>query len=59
MKEYEVTLMATSYKTVNVRAESEDEAALIAMNVYNQTDLLNFTDDDVDEIAVTADETEE
>ena len=59
MKEYEVTLMATSYKTVTVRAESEDEASLIAMNVYNRTDLLNFTDDDVDEIAVTADEIEE
>lgn len=58
MKEYEVTLMATSYKTVTVRAESEDEASLIAMNVYNQTDLLNFTDDDVDEIAMTADEIE-
>ena len=57
-KEYEVTLMATSYKTVTVRAESEDEASLIAMNVYNQTDLLNFTDDDVDEIAMTADEIE-
>lgn len=59
MKEYEVTLMATSYKMVKVRAGCEDDAALIAMNVYHQTDLLDFTDDDVDEIAVTADEMEE
>ena len=44
---------------VTVSIESEDEASLIAMNVYNQTDLLNFTDDDVDEIAMTADEIEE
>ena len=51
--------MATSYKTVKVRAGCEDDAALIAMNVYHQTDLLDFTDDDVDEIAVTADEMEE
>ena len=59
MKNYEVTLMATSYKKLEVCADNERAAEGLAMRMYHQTDMLNFTDEDVDEIAVQAAELEE
>lgn len=59
MKNYEVALMATAYKTVKISADSEQDAMQMAHDIYFQTDALNFTDEDVDEIAVQADELED
>ena len=59
MKTYEVTLMATSYKTVNICSESEADALMMAQDMYFTTDALDFTDDDVDEVVSQADEVEE
>lgn len=58
MKNYEVTLMATSYKKLEVCADNERAAEGLAMRMYHQTDMLNFADEDVDEIAVQATEME-
>ncbi len=58
MKTYEVTLMATSYKTVEISAESEQQAKSLAHDMYFHTDALDFTDEDVEELAVQADEME-
>ena len=51
MKKYEVTMMATSYKTITVEAESEQDALRIVGHIEKHTDLLRFTDEDVDEVA--------
>lgn len=58
MKNYEVTLMATSYKKVEICAENERTAEGLAARMYHQTDMLNFTNEDVDELAVQATEME-
>ena len=58
MKNYEVTLMATSYKKVEICAENERTAEGLAARMYHQTDMLNFTNEDVDELAVQATEIE-
>jgi len=58
MKNYEVTLMATSYKKVEICADNERAAEGLAARMYHQTDMLNFTNEDVDELAVQAAELE-
>ena len=58
MKNYEVTLMATSYKKVEICADNERAAEGLAARMYHQTDMLNFTNEDVDELAVQATEME-
>lgn len=59
MKNYEVTLMATSYKTVTLPAESEKEAEKLAGYLYFSTDMLDFNADDIDEVAIEANEVED
>lgn len=51
MKDYEVTLMAVSYKTVTVTAPSGRDAVKMAQKIYFSTDALNFTDEDVKKIS--------
>ena len=58
MKNYEVTLMATSYKKVEICADNERVAEGLAARMYQQTDMLNFTNEDVAELAVQATEME-
>lgn len=59
MKNYEVTLMATSYKTVVLPAESEKDAEKLAGYLYFSTDMLDFTTDDIDEVAIEANAVED
>jgi len=59
MKNYEVTLMATSYKTVTLPAESEKDAEKLAGYLYFSTDMLDFDNDDIDEVSIEANETED
>ena len=59
MKNYEVTLMATSYKTVTLPAESEKEAEKLAGYLYFSTDMLDFDADDIDEVSIEACEIED
>lgn len=59
MKNYEVTLMATSYKTVALPAESEKDAEKLAGYLYFSTDMLDFDNDDIDEVAIEANEIED
>jgi hypothetical protein len=59
MKKYEVTLMATSYKTVNVCADSEKDAENMVDDIYCCTDALNFGASDVEEVMVDVNEAED
>ena len=46
MKNYEVTLTATSCKTVTLSAESEKAAKKLAGDLYFSSDMLDFNNDD-------------
>ena len=48
MKEFEVTLTAVSKKTFKLRADSHEDAFLLAEAILENSDLLNFSDEDVD-----------
>ena len=48
MKEFEVTLTAVSRKTFKLRADSQEDAFLLAEAILENTDLLDFSDEDVD-----------
>mgnify|MGYP004673063331 CR=1 FL=1 len=47
MKEFEVTLTAVSRKTFKLRADSQEDAFLLAEAILENTDLLDFSDEDV------------
>lgn len=47
MREFEVTLNAVSRKTFKLRADSKEEAILLAEAILENTDLLSFSDEDV------------
>lgn len=51
MKNYEVTLTATSCKTVTLSAESEKAAKKLAGDLYFSSDMLDFNNDDIDEVS--------
>ena len=59
MKNYEVTLMATSYKNITVCSNSEKEALQMARDIYFNSSALDFTNDDVDEVAMQANEADD
>ena len=52
MEQFEITLTAISEKKVTILAESTEEAMKKAGKIYEETDLLDFTDDDVMELSV-------
>ena len=54
MKEYIVTLKATSTKTVEISAKSRDEALEMIENIYFRTDAIQFTVEDIEYIDVDA-----
>ena len=56
MKEFEVTIKATAFKKAKEFAETEEAAINLANEIYCKTNLLDFKDEDVDEISVDADE---
>ena len=56
LKEFEVTIKATAFKKAKVFAETEEAAINLANEIYCKTNLLDFKDEDVDEISVGADE---
>lgn len=54
MKEFEVTLTALSKKTFRLNADSQREAIEIASQIWEDTDLLAFQDEDVESMEITA-----
>lgn len=56
MKEFAVTMTAVSKKTFQVKADSQEDAFLLAEAILENTDLLDFTDGDVDSMEMTCDE---
>lgn len=52
MKRYEMTLVAVSQKKVKVQAGSADDAAELVEKMYNETNVLNFTDSDVTDVSI-------
>ncbi|MGM9602473.1 MAG: hypothetical protein ACI3W5_12945 [Faecousia sp.] len=56
MKEFEVTLTALSKKTFKLSADSRKEAMEIASQIWEDTDLLAFRDEDVVSMEITATE---
>ena len=56
MKEFEVTLTAVSKKTFKLRADSHEYAFLLAEAILENSDLLNFSDEDVDSMDMTCEE---
>ena len=53
MKEFEVTLTAVSRKTFKLRADSQEDAFLLAEAILENTDLLGFSDEDVESMDMT------
>lgn len=47
MNQYDITLVAISEKKVSVYTESMEEAVKIAKKMYNNTNALDFSDEDV------------
>lgn len=58
MKNYEVTLTATSCKTVTLSAESEKAVKKLAGDLYFSSDMLDFNNDDIDEVSIEVNEIE-
>ena len=56
MREFEVTLNAVSRKTFKLRADSKEEAIMLAEAILENTDLLSFSDEDVSSMDMTCDE---
>lgn len=56
MKQFEVTLNAVSQKTFQLQAESQEEAMLLAEAILDNTDLLDFSDGDVQSMDMTCEE---
>jgi hypothetical protein len=52
MKDFIITLTATSIKEFSVTAESIEEAHELAHTLFFDTDLLAFSDDDLNEVDV-------
>ena len=59
MKNYEVTLMATTYKTLKIRADNGHIAEALAVRMYKDADVICYTPEEIDELAVQATELEE
>lgn len=50
MNEYTILITATSEKRVTIKAHNKDEALALGMAIYDCSDLLHFTDDDISEL---------
>lgn len=56
MKEFVVTLTAVSKKQFTLRASSQEEADLLVEAILENSNLLNFTDEDVSSMDMTCEE---
>ena len=56
MKQFEVTMTAVSKKTFKVQAETQDEAFTLVDAILDNTNLLEFTDEEVDNMEITCEE---
>ena len=56
MKEFDITLSAVSKKKFTLRASSQDEASLLVDAILENTNLLDFTDEDVDTVDIDCEE---
>ena len=52
MRQYEMTMVAVSEKKVKVSAESAEAAAAMVEKIYNETNILDFTNGDVTDVSV-------
>ena len=52
MNKYTIRLSALSSKEVNVLAKNSEEALNLARRMYNDTDIIEFYDSDVDGVIV-------
>lgn len=52
MKQYEMTVVAISEKRVRISAESAEAAAGMVEKIYNETNILDFTDRDITDISI-------
>ena len=52
MNKYTIRLSALSSKEVNVLAKNSEEALNLARRMYNDTDIIEFNDSDVDGVIV-------
>lgn len=59
MNEYDITITATSVKEFTVFADSYDEAHELAEDIFFNSDLVDFTDNDIVGIDVEVDSTNE
>lgn len=59
MKEFEINMTATSKKTFRLRAETCEDAHDVVSELLEHSDLLEFTDADVDEVDVSCTEVTE
>ena len=50
MKDFTITLTATSEKKFRLRAGSREEASLLVNAILENSDLLDFTDEDVNAV---------
>lgn len=56
MKEFDITLNAVSEKTFRLRAGTRDEALMLVEAILENSDLLNFSEDDVDSLEIDCQE---
>lgn len=56
MKEFKVTLTAVSKQTFKLRADSQEDAFLLSEAILEKTNLLDFSDEDVDSMELTCEE---
>ena len=56
MKEFDITLTATSEKKFHLRASSRKEASLLVDAILENSNLLDFTDADVDTVDIDFEE---
>ena len=56
MKEFEVSMTAVSRKSFKLRADSQEKAFLLAGAILENTNLLDFSDEDVDSMDMTCEE---
>ena len=56
MKDFTITLTATSEKKFRLRAGSREEASLLVNAILENSDLLDFTDEDVNAVDIDVEE---
>lgn len=56
MKEFTVTLTAVSKKKFTLRASTQEEASMLVDAILENSDLLDFSDEDVDSMEIDCEE---